>query len=142
MIAGDVRGEAWLSAFAGVKNAIVIMEGVSMYFSPEELRALLLRLALRFEKVSLLMDCYTVFAAKASKYKNPINDVGVTTVYGYDSGTDAAADTGLSLLCEREMTPDKKKAELRGTEKLIFGSVYGGNIAKKMYRLYEYEKVR
>lgn len=30
------------------------------------------------------MDCYTTFAAKASKIKNPINDVGMTTVYGID----------------------------------------------------------
>ena len=30
------------------------------------------------------MDCYTGFAARASKYKNPINDVGVSVVYGID----------------------------------------------------------
>ena len=30
------------------------------------------------------MDCYTVLAAKMSKYKNLINDVGVTKVYGID----------------------------------------------------------
>lgn len=27
---------------------------------------------------------YTEFAAKASKYKNPINEVGVSKVYGLD----------------------------------------------------------
>ena len=32
----------------------------------------------------MLLDVYTVFGAKASKYKNPINDVGVTTVWGID----------------------------------------------------------
>ncbi|MBQ8448800.1 MAG: class I SAM-dependent methyltransferase [Clostridia bacterium] len=142
MLGADVRGEEWLSALPAAESAVVIMEGVSMYFSPEDLRALLSRLACRFEKIALLMDCYTVFAAKASKYKNPINDVGVTSVYGIDSGDDAAEGTGLRFICEREMTPTEKKAELRGAEKFIFSHVYGGSLAKKMYRLYEYEKVR
>ena len=80
--------------------------------------------------------------AKMSKYKNPINDVGVTKVYGFDSGEEAANGTGLCFVREHEMTPSAKIAELRGAEKFIFSRVYGGSLAKKMYRLYEYEKVR
>ena len=38
----------------------------------------------KFNKVSILMDAYSVFAAKMSKIKNPINDVGVSDVYGID----------------------------------------------------------
>ena len=41
-----------------------------------------------------------------------------------------------------KMTPQEKTAELRGFERAVFRRVYGGAIAKKMYRLYEYEKVR
>lgn len=41
-------------------------------------------LAKHFKLVKILMDCYTEKAAKVSKYKNPINDVGVMIVYGYD----------------------------------------------------------
>lgn len=140
MLSADVRTEAWLYALPNGKNAIVAMEGISMYFAPEELKALLSRLAERFEKVFLLMDCYTVFAAKASKYKNPINDVGVTEVYGYDSGEEAALGTGFAVLCERAMTPAEKINELSGAEKFIFRKLYAGGIAKKMYKMYEYEK--
>lgn len=142
MISGDVRGESWLTTLPRDKNAIVVMEGVTMYFAPEELRALLSRLAAYFDKVALLLDAYSVFAAKASKYKNPVNDVGVTTVYGFDSGEEICAGTGLSLLCGREITPKEKTAELRGAEKRIFRTLYSGSIAKKTYRMYEYEKVR
>lgn len=46
---------------------------------------LLSNLCWYFKTIKLLMDCYTEHAAKASKYKNPINDVGVTVVYGYDN---------------------------------------------------------
>jgi hypothetical protein len=111
-----------------------------MYCAHEELKMLLSRFAERFEKVFLLMDCYSVFAAKASKDKNPINDVGVTTVYGYDSGEAAAC--ALRFVREHEMTPAEKTAELRGAERAIFRLVYGGSLAKKMYRLYEYEKTK
>jgi hypothetical protein len=38
----------------------------------------------KYPQVRILLDVYTVFGAKASKYKNPINDVGVTTVWGLD----------------------------------------------------------
>ncbi len=142
MLAADVRGEAWFSALPKGKNAIVVMEGVTMYFAPEELQRLLARIAVYFGGVSLLLDAYSVFAAKASKYKNPINDVGVTKVYGFDCGEDICGGTGLSLLGEREITPKEKIAELGGAEKRIFSTLYGGSVSKKMYKIYEYEKVR
>jgi O-methyltransferase involved in polyketide biosynthesis len=142
MLSADVRGEAWLSSLPRGKNAVIVMEGVTMYFAPDELRALLARLAAYFGKVSLLLDAYSVFAAKASKYKNPVNDVGVTKVYGFDSGEEICEGTGLSFLGGREITPVEKIAELRGAEKRVFGALYGGSVAKKTYRMYEYEKVR
>lgn len=141
MLGADVREEGWLEKLPRAKSAIVAMEGVSMYFEPQALKKMISSLCSYFENVFFMMDCYTVFAAKASKYRNPINDVGVTTVYGYDNGNEAAGEA-LLLLCEREMTPQEKTAELRGFERAVFRRVYGGAIAKKMYRLYEYEKVR
>lgn len=142
MLSADVRGEEWLSLLPRGKNAIVVMEGVAMYFAPEELRKLLCRLSEHFGNVSLMLDAYSVFAAKASKYKNPVNDVGVTKVYGFDSGEEICKDTGLCFIGKREITPKEKIAELQGFEKRVFGALYGGAVAKKTYRMYEYEKVR
>lgn len=142
MLSADVRGEGWLCAIPRGKSAIVAMEGVTMYFPPEELRLLLSRIAAYFGKVSILLDAYSVFAAKASKYKNPVNDVGVTEVYGFDSGEEICGGTGLGFVCRREITPKEKIAELRGAEKGVFATLYGGSFAKKTYRIYEYEKVR
>ena len=140
MLCADVRGEGWLSSLPHGKNAIVVMEGVTMYFAPEELRTLLSKLSAYFGKVSLLLDAYSVFAAKASKYKNPVNDVGVTRVYGFDSGEEICAGTGLSFIRGHEITLKEKIAELVGAEKRIFSALYGGAIAQKTYRMYEYEK--
>ena len=88
-----------------------------------------------------MMDCYTVFAAKASKYKNPINDVGVTVVYGINDPKVLEDGTGVSLVKEHEMTPDNLIAKLKGLEKFVFKRLYGGGISKKMYRLYEYRSI-
>ena len=138
MLDADVRSVDWLSQIPSGK-AIVVMEGVSMYLTPEELRQTMAQIASRFASVSLMMDCYTEFAAKASKVKNPINDVGVTRVYGMDDPK-IHEESGFSFVKEHEMTPADLVDELHGVEKSIFRSIYAGGIAKKMYRLYEYRR--
>lgn len=137
MVAADVCAPGWLEKIAG-NSAIVVMEGISMYLKPEQLQSLITRLCNRFEQVSLLMDCYTEFAARASKYKNPINEVGVTEVYGLDDPKRLEADR-LTFRQELDMTPEDLINQLAGAEKLIFRKLYAGAVARKMYRLYAYQ---
>ena len=139
MVACDVRDPKWMQQIPADSHAIVVMEGISMYLAPEELRALLGNLCGNFARVQILMDCYTTFAAKASSIKNPINDVGVTLVYGLDNPTELEKGTGLRYFKEHEMTPETMIDELAGMERTIFRKVYGGEMARKMYRMYEYE---
>lgn len=120
-------------------SLIVVMEGVSMYIPEEALRVTFTKISERFEKVALLTDCYSTFAAKMSKYRNPINDVGVSLVYGIDEPERLSVEN-LEFLAEREMTPKEYINELSGMEKKIFGKLYAGKFAKKLYRLYEYRK--
>ena len=138
MIESDARKTEWLASLPENTNAIVVMEGVSMYLKQEELQAVLRDLCAHFKQVKVLIDCYTTFAARASKYKNPINDVGVTMVYGLDEPKILEDGTGLDFVKEHEMTPDVMVNELAGLEKAIFKRVFGGAVSKKMYRLYEY----
>lgn len=138
MVASDVRNQEWLKELPKDNPAIIVMEGVSMYLAPKELIELLEALKSHFQNVHLLMDCYTTFAARASKYKNPINDVGVTEVHGLDDPK-ALEESGVTFVKEHEMTPQNMINELKGIEKSIFKKLYAGSIAKKMYRLYEYQ---
>ena len=141
MIASDARQNEWIKMLPANKRAIVVMEGVSMYFRREELKQLLSALKEHFVQINLLMDCYTEFAAKASKYKNPINDVGVTEVYGIDNPVVLEENTGIRFVAEHEMTPEGFINELSGAERCIFKKVFGGGFSKKMYRLFEYKDV-
>ena len=106
----------------------------------KELQKLLSGLTNHFKEVHILMDCYTVLAAKASKYKNPINDVGVTLVYGMDDPLVLENGTGVMFVKEHEMTPAALIDELTGMEKSIFKKIFAGGMSKKMYRLYEFKK--
>lgn len=139
-ISGDARDDAWLSEIPENDEAIVVMEGISMYLKNDEVTALFQALGNKFSKIHLLMDAYTVFAAKMSKIKNPINDVGVTTVYGIDEPQALTVGTSLSYLSQREMTPDELVNELKGLEHKIFKKVYCGKMSEKLYKLYEYRK--
>ena len=137
MIGSDIREENLLSVIPKGKTAIIVMEGVSMYLKTEELAWLLQALAKHFQGVSLLMDCYTPLAARLSKIKNPIKDVGVHQVYGVDA-PEALSCRGLSFRKEHDMTPPHFLSMLHGMEKTVFQHLYAGALSKKLYRLFEY----
>lgn len=138
MIAGDVREGAWLSAVKEKQSAVVVMEGVSMYLTIDEMHALAERLCAHFECLVLLVDAYSSFAARMSKRRNPIKDVGVTEVYGIDDPKDFEADR-LTFTLEHTMTPQGYVDELQGFERFIFSRLYAGRFSKKLYRLLEYQ---
>ncbi len=139
MIAGDARDCDWLTAIKENKSAIVVMEGVSMYLTVAEMKNLADSLCSHFERLILLVDAYTSFAAKMSKRRNPINDVGVTEVYGIDYPQFYQTEN-LVFIKEHTMIPQKYLKELKGFERFIFAKLYAGGFSKKLYRLYEYQK--
>ena len=77
------------------------------------------RLCTHFESIMILVDAYTSFAAKMSKHRNPINDVGVTKVYGIDTPQDYQCEK-LTFVKEHTMIPQKYIDELKGLERFIF----------------------
>lgn len=139
MFCADVSKTEWLSKLSKTENAIVIMEGISMYLSTKQLSQLFVALQKRFKKVNLLADFYTVLGAKASKYKNPINEVGVTNVSGLDEPKLLEENSGIRFINEKTMTPSGLINQLKGAERIFFKVMFGGKFARKTYRLYEYE---
>ena len=139
MLAGDLREKDWLQAIPKGKNAIIVLEGISMYLQKDSLQGALKGFKEHFSSVKILMDCYTKFAAKMSKYKNPINDVGVTTVYGLDDPVAFGEGASIPFVKEHVMTPNHLINELVGVEKMVFWRLYAGKIVQKMYKLYEFE---
>lgn len=139
MLVGDVRDGNWLREIPETKAAVVVMEGVSMYLQPEALCALVENLSRHFDQVAFLMDAYTAMAARMSKYKNPVHDVGVTEVYGMDEPMLLQRE-GFLFVKEHDMTPEVYIRELQGLEKKVFEKLYAGGFSKKLYRMFEYKK--
>ena len=140
MLGADICGDGWLSEISG-NRAIVILEGVSMYLTREALHGLLANLRQRFDTVELLMDCYTELAARVSKLRNPVHDVGVAQVYGLDEPRELES-AGMEFVDSHPMTPPDLIEELQGAEKVIFRKLYAGKTAGKLYRIYEYRSHR
>lgn len=138
MLSADASKPEWVAGLPKSEQVVVIMEGVSMYLKRPELVQLFSELRMKYNGVHLLMDCYTEFAAKASKYKNPIHEVGAQIVYGLDDPKYLEQQTEIRFVAEWDMTPDEMICELKGFERWFFKCVFGGKISKKMYRLYEY----
>ena len=137
MIAADARDCSWLADIPENDAAIVVMEGVSMYMTAEKMRQISESLVARFKRLRLLVDAYTTLAAKMSRLRNPVKDVGVTEVYGIDDPTDYQGD-GLAFAAEHTMIPQKYIDELKGFERFIFAKLYAGGFSKRLYRLFEY----
>ena len=137
MIGCDLR-ENWLESVPKGGTALVVMEGVSMYLTARERLDLLKALRGHFDRVLLLMDVYTVFGAKASKYKNPINDVGVTLVHGFDDPRELETGTGFLFRKAHCLTPEDLIRQLPQREQGFFRLFFAGKAAGKIYRLYEY----
>ncbi|MBR3750160.1 MAG: class I SAM-dependent methyltransferase [Clostridia bacterium] len=139
MLPIDVTSSDWISSIPKGEQAYVVMEGVSMYLTQAQFKDLMLAMEAHFDKVSVLADFYTVLGAKMSKLRNPVKNVGVSTVFGIEDPADLQGEA-LALEKEYNMTPDELVAELNGAEKSVFKMLYAGNISKKLYKMYEYVK--
>ena len=137
MSTGDAKNPEWIYNLPKNADAIVILEGISMYLKISEMEILLKSISNHFNSSYILIDYYTTLSAKISKYKNPINDVGVTTVYGIDDPT-ILNSNNITFIKEHSITPTEMINQLTGLEKTIFKLLYAGKLSKKMYRLYEY----
>ena len=140
MIASDITDTTFVDSLPKGKHAIVVMEGVSMYLTNQQLQQMLVKLVSHFDTLSLLVDCYTPFAAKMSKIKNPVKDVGVNKVYGVKNAQVLEDDTGLIFCCEHNITPPHLIEQLSHKKKGLFKILYAGGMSNKLYKMYEYKK--
>ena len=142
MLAGDARQTSWLEALPDGKDAVVVLEGISMYLTQEERRQLTQALCCKFRSVLVMEDFYTGLAVKMSRMKNPVHAVGVGQVHGMDDPNEEIRGTGMGYFKQHDMTPDVLVNELQGLERMLFRKLYAGKLSDKLYRIYEFQKGR
>ncbi len=122
-------------------TVIVVLEGISMYLTNDQLKALIAALRQKYLYVHVLLDVYTQFGARASEKKNPINDVGVTKVYGVDDIDAICEGTGVMKTAEHSFTPKHLIDELKPVERGFFKMLFTGKTYGRIYRLFELKSI-
>lgn len=140
MMALDASKPEQLETLPDGESAVLLLEGVSMYLTNEQVRRLLQALGKKYARLQILMDVYTALGARASKYKNPVKDVGVAEVYGIEEIRSLLKDTKIGCRAEHSLTPDFLVNALKPLERAFFRAVFAERLYRKFYRLYELER--
>jgi len=135
LIAAPALPADWLAGIPQHRHALIIAEGLSMYLSEKDMRALITAFRAHFDEAEFVFDAYSPLAAKLSKFKNPINAVDAKMDVAMD---DPALLTGEGCECVLNsdiITPDLI-AQLRGSDALRFR--FMGRAGKNFYRIFGY----
>ena len=138
MFGASAMENGWISELENAENAVIVMEGISMYLSKKAVAGVFAAISEKFPKAEIIMDVYTSFAVKATKYKNPIKDVGALASFGVDDPL-LFEEGKIKFAVEIPMTPEEKINELSGFEKVFFKKMFAGSFAKKLYKIYTYK---
>lgn len=115
MIAGSVTGKGWISAVknvAGAQPAVFIAEGLFMYFSKEEQRAILHNLVSEFNSGWLLVEMMRPSMMDEKKH-DTVKHTGAKFGWGTKSGKEfEALEPKLRLVSEHSFSEQMKKSTL------------------------------
>lgn len=137
----DAADTEKIKALPEGNTVIVVLEGISMYLTNGQLRALIEAIRQKYLYVHVLLDVYTEYGAKASERKNPINDVGVIRVYGVDDIDGICEGTGVMKTAEHSFTPAHLIEELKPSERGFFKLLFTGKTYGRIYRLFELKSI-
>ena len=138
MMALDAADPRQISSLPDSDMAVVVLEGISMYLTNAQLHNFFHALQEKYSGLHILMDVYTEFGAKMSKYKNPVNDVGVTKLYGVDNIQNILEGLRVRVTAEHSLTPPELVNELKPFERQVFKLLFMGRVYRKIYRLFEF----
>jgi len=138
MIGSSVTDFKWLEQVEIESNVLIVAEGLTMYLSAEEIKELLENINGKFKNAHLLFDAYSRSGVKASKIKNPVNQVGAKIKYGFNKESEFLS---MNDNLEHYATHLIKKNEnnLKGWTKFIFNNLYCGKVSQSIYKIYEFD---
>lgn len=138
MLAASATDESWLS-FGDTRErpVLVIAEGLTMYFTDEENKALFSRFASHFTETEYVFDAYSISAVGWSKRKNPVNKMGAKILWGLDDPGEIERAVPEAVHVQTQyFTGRKWYSRLSGFTRLLFRALYGSAWANSLYRVY------
>lgn len=137
MLGSPVMETEWLKSipYSGEK-VLIIAEGLTMYLSEKDIIKLISDFKAYFGNVTFIFDAYSPFAAKMSKYKNPINAVEAKIDFAMDDPKILENDN-VKCILNSDIILKEYVDKLRGIDRLRFK--FMGGAGKNMYRIFGYE---
>lgn len=137
MVGSSVTDAKWLNKIKTSENVLVVVEGLTMYLSEDEIKDLFFNLGNKFKNFYLIFDAYSKKAVKLSKIKNPVNKVNAKVKFGMDSFEDLIKlNENLNFINQHFIK--KKENNLKGLHKFLFNNLYCGKTSQKLYKIYEF----
>lgn len=137
MIPSSATELSWLDKIEyNNEDVLVIAEGITMYLTEYEMKALFEAFKSKFQKTLFVFDAYSGFAARMSKYKNPVNSVNAKICFSMDS-SDIFEQEGISCIMNNDIIRKEYIDKLSGIYKMRFRFMrkFGSNL----YRIYGYK---
>lgn len=138
MIGSSVVDFNWLEQIEQRDNILIVAEGLTMYLSMDEIKELLKNINTKFKNVHLLFDAYSKIGVRASRFKNPVNQVGAKIKYGFNKESEFM-NMHDNLKHYKTRIIKKKKNNLKGFTKFIFNNLYCGKVSQLIYKIYEFD---
>jgi O-methyltransferase len=85
MIGTSVTEPSWLEAILADKPALIIAEGLTMYLSELDIKALIQRIVAHFPSGQIMFDAYNSLGIRAAKNHKSIKATGAIIGWGTDS---------------------------------------------------------
>ncbi len=137
MIPSSVTDSSWLDRIDYTnENVLIIAEGLSMYLTENDMKNLIENFGRKFSKTTFIFDAYSPFAAKMSKYKNPINNIDAKIDFAMDNPEILETDNAKCVL-NNDIILKKYVDKLKGVDRIRF--TFMGGAGKNMYRIFGYE---
>ena len=138
LIAAPALPADWLAQLPRAEHALVLAEGLSMYLSEADMRALMAALQGHFGHTTFIFDAYSRSAAKLSALKNPVNAVRAHIDFAMDDPAALLTGTqGMKVVLNADIITQEAVDRLTGTDKWRFR--FMGRFGKNFYRIFGYE---
>ena len=138
LLAAPALPADWLAQVPKASHALVLAEGLSMYLSEGDMRALMAALQAHFGHTTFVFDAYSKAAAKLSALKNPVNAVKAKIDFALDDPAILLAGThGMRCAWQTGISTPEAIARLKGTDKLRFR--FMGRFGNGFYRIFGME---
>ncbi len=115
IISASMLDESWPNTIESNGDVLIIMEGVLMYFSKEEVKKVFEIIGNSFKKSTIIVELMCKKAAQMSSKHDTVKHTNATFKWGVDHGSEIAdMFTNLELLSDTSFNVEMKKHSIRG----------------------------